>query len=222
YIQVDYYQKHYALNQYLAHQGYIVLSVNYRSGTGYGLEFREAENYGSTGASEVRDVIGAGQYLRGRPDVDATRIGLWGGSYGGYLTAMGLATASEMFAAGVDVHGVHSWDANLRFSQFSSLSADEREQVRLTARKSSPVGNVDTWQSPVLFIHGDDDRNVAFAQTVVLAAELRNRGVEVEELVLPNEEHSFLRHSSWLAAFQAAADFLDRKLKHAAPRPRRP
>src|SRR5262249_24681328 len=78
-----YYRNAYALNQYLANHGYIVLSVNYRSGIGYGLDFREALNYGATGASEFNDVLGAGLYLRGRPDVDPSRIGLWGGSYGG-------------------------------------------------------------------------------------------------------------------------------------------
>jgi dipeptidyl aminopeptidase/acylaminoacyl peptidase len=208
YHTIDYYQKMYALNQYLAHQGYIVLSVNYRGGTGYGAAFRQAEKTGGRGASEVRDVIGAGEYLRRRGDVDSTRIGLWGGSYGGYLTAMGLAVASDMFAAGVDVHGVHSWDAR--------LSATEREEVRQLARKSSPIGNVDTWRSPVLMIHGDDDRNVLFSQSVMLYAELRKRGIEVEYLIFPNDEHPFLLHRNWLRAWEAAADFFDRRLKHRA------
>src|SRR5208283_5973440 len=100
-----YYSNSYAMNQYLASQGYIVLAVNYRSGIGYGMKFREALNYGATGASEYNDVVGAGLYLKNRPDVDPTRIGLWGGSYGGYLTALGLARASNLFAAGVDFHG---------------------------------------------------------------------------------------------------------------------
>lgn len=93
------------MNQFLANRGYIVLSVNYRSGMGYGMEFREALNYGATGGSEFNDVMGAGVYLRNRSDVDPQRIGLWGGSYGGYLTAMGLSRASDLFAAGVDMHG---------------------------------------------------------------------------------------------------------------------
>jgi dipeptidyl aminopeptidase/acylaminoacyl peptidase len=214
YHRFDYYQKHYGLNQYLANHGYIVLSVNYRSGTGYGMKFREAEHYGASGASEVQDVIAAGQYLRRRADVDSKRIGLWGGSYGGYLTGMGLARASDLFAAGFDLHGVESWDARLQFSPFSPLTAAEREEVRLVARRSSPLGNVDTWRSPVLFVHGDDDRNVMFNQTVALVSELRKRGVDVEELVIPNEIHSFLRHASWVRALGAGADFLDRRLKN--------
>jgi len=213
YHRFDYYQKMYGLNQYLANQGFIVVSVNYRSGTGYGMEFREAENYGVRGASEVQDVIAAGRYLRTRQDVDPDRIGLWGGSYGGYLTAMGLARASDIFAAGFDLHGVHAWNARVNFSPFSPLSMAERDQIVELARKSSPIGNVETWKSPVLFVHGDDDRNVHFNQGVALMVALRKRGVDIEHLVIPNEIHSFLKHDSWVRAFDAAADFFDRKLK---------
>ncbi len=110
-----YYHNAYALNQYLASSGYVLLSVNYRSGIGYGMEFREALNYGARGASEFNDVVGAGLYLQSRPDVDPERLGLWGGSYGGYLTALGLAGASDLFAAGVDVRGVHDWNMVIRF-----------------------------------------------------------------------------------------------------------
>ena len=106
-----YYSNSYAMNQFLASLGYVVLSVNYRSGIGYGMLFREALNYGAAGGSEYNDVVGAGLYLKNRADVDPARIGLWGGSYGGYLTAMGLARASDLFAAGVDFHGVHDWSS---------------------------------------------------------------------------------------------------------------
>ncbi|MEL6945747.1 MAG: prolyl oligopeptidase family serine peptidase, partial [Bacteroidota bacterium] len=109
-----YYHNAYALNQYLASQGYVVLSVNYRSGIGYGMEFREALSYGAGGASEFNDVLGAGLYLQSLPEVDDRKIGLWGGSYGGYLTALGLAKASDLFAAGVDIHGVHDWNAVIK------------------------------------------------------------------------------------------------------------
>ncbi|MDP9230663.1 MAG: prolyl oligopeptidase family serine peptidase, partial [Bacteroidota bacterium] len=99
----QYYSNAYALNQFFANKGYIVLAVNYRSGIGYGMEFREALNYGASGASEVNDVIAAGLYLRSRSDVIGNKIALWGGSYGGYLTAHGLARASDLFSCGVDI-----------------------------------------------------------------------------------------------------------------------
>ncbi len=207
-----YYHNAYAFNQYLASRGYVVLSVNYRSGIGYGMEFREALNYGARGASEFNDVMGAGLYLQSRPDVDPDRIGLWGGSYGGYLTALGLARASDLFAAGVDLHGVHDWNVVIRNFVAGYDPAARADAARL-AFESSPMADIDTWRSPVLVIHGDDDRNVPFSETVDLVESLRRQGVEVEQLIFPDEVHGFLLHRNWLAAYKAAADFFDRKLK---------
>lgn len=207
-----YYHNAYAMNQYLASRGYVVLSVNYRSGIGYGLDFREAIAYGAAGASEYNDVIGAGLYLRSRPDVDAARIGLWGGSYGGYLTAMGLSRASDMFAAGVDLHGVHDWNVVIRNFQ-PGFNPEAQEEVARLAFRSSPMSSIDGWRSPVLVVHGDDDRNVPFSETVDLVEQLRKRQVHVEQVIFPDEIHGFLLHRSWLRAFTAAADFFDRELK---------
>jgi dipeptidyl aminopeptidase/acylaminoacyl peptidase len=206
-----YYRNAYALNQYLASRGYIVLSVNYRSGIGYGMNFREAEHYGANGASEYNDVVGAGLFLRGRGDVDPAKIGLWGGSYGGYLTALGLARGSDLFAAGVDLHGVHDWNIEIG-NWVTDYEPEKQAAAAKLAYESSPIASLDTWRSPVLLIQGDDDRNVQFSQTVNLAAMLRERHVEVEQLVFPDEVHDFLRHGDWIAAYRAAADFLDRKL----------
>ncbi len=220
---MDYYNNAYGMNQYLASQGYIVLSINYRSGIGYGLNFREALNYGATGASEYQDVVGAGQYLKGRPDVDPAHIGLWGGSYGGYLTALGLARDSALFAVGVDFHGVHDWSARLNTrpnAPGAAPGAPARAGGGQSGRagngdvafQSSPMASVGNWKSPVLLIHGDDDRNVAFSQTVMLVEALRRQHVDFEQLIIPDEIHGFLRHVSWLRSYQAAADFFKRKL----------
>jgi dipeptidyl aminopeptidase/acylaminoacyl peptidase len=207
-----YYRNSYAMNQWLASLGYVVLSVNYRSGIGYGMEFREALNYGATGGSEFRDVMGAGLYMKSRSDVDAARIGLWGGSYGGYLTAMGLSRASDMFAAGVDMHGVHDWNEGIR-TFVPDYSRLEDPDFARTAFEASPLATVDTWKSPVLLVHGDDDRNVSFVQSVNLVGALRKRHVEVEQLVFPDEVHDFLRHDNWIRAYKTSADFLQRKLR---------
>ena len=208
-----YYRNSYAMNQWLASQGYIVLSVNYRSGIGYGLEFREAQNYGASGGAEFNDVVGAGLYLKNRSDVDPARIGLWGGSYGGYLTAMGLSRASDLFAAGVDFHGVHDWNQGIRtFNPDYSVHDDPEFSRR--AFGSSPLSTVDSWKSPVLLIHGDDDRNVSFIESINLIIELRKRQVDVEQLVFPDEVHDFLRHQNWVKAYKATADFFNRKLRN--------
>jgi len=202
-----YYSNSYAMNQYLASRGYVVLALNYRSGIGYGRAFREAPGRAGRGATEYQDVVAAAKFLQGRPDVDPKRIGLWGGSYGGYLTALGLGRNSDLFAAGVDFHGVHDWPTDNWDGK--NIPAD----LTKLAHDSSPVTAVDTWKSPVLFIHGDDDRNVYFTQTVDLTARLREKGVEIEQLIFPDEIHDFLLHRDWLAAYHAANDFFDRRLK---------
>jgi dipeptidyl aminopeptidase/acylaminoacyl peptidase len=208
-----YYSNAYAMNQYLASRGFVVLTVNYRSGIGYGMNFREALDYGATGGSEYNDVQGAGLFLRARADVDSSRIGAWGGSYGGYLTALALARSSDIFSAGVDFHGVHDW--NLEWETFvPGWRIQKDEEARRTAFLSSPMAYESTWRSPVLLIQGDDDRNVSFSQTVQLAEDLRKQGVDVEQLIFPDEVHDFLLHKNWLAAYTATFDFLSRKLVH--------
>src|SRR6202046_1837736 len=211
---MDYYSNAYALNQYLASKGYVVLALNYRSGIGYGLDYREAEHTGATGASEYNDLLSAAVYLRARPDVDAARVGLWGGSYGGYMTALGLARNSDLFAAGVDLHGVHDWH-NWSLGErggrdFYPLDATADDLA--TAAAPSPISAVSTWRSPVLLIHGDGDRNVAFSETMRLVEVLNRQGVHYQDLIFPDEIHGFLRHESWLRAYHATADFLDAKL----------
>jgi dipeptidyl aminopeptidase/acylaminoacyl peptidase len=208
-----YYSNAYILNQHLAAQGYHVLAVNYRGGTGYGHAFREAPETGREGASEYRDILAAGRWLEARGDVDPARIGIWGGSWGGYLTALALARDSDLFASGVDVHGVHSMLRPVP----NSLSPEAQERARRLQWESSPLGAIEGWRSPVLLIHGDDDRNVDFAQSLVLARELAARGIPYRELVFPNERHSFFRHASWLESYRATVDFLDTTLMRKQP-----
>ncbi len=196
---MDAYSWMYGFNQYLASQGYIVLSVNYRGGIGYGLDFREAPNFGAAGASELNDILGAGAWLRGRKDVDPHRIGIWGGSYGGLMTALGLARAPDLFAAGVDYAGVHDW--RLESSHLSAQAAQR-------AFDSSALATMDKWRAPVLIAHNDDDREVSFAQSIALVEALRQRNLPFDQLVLPDEGHVMLRAGSWLTFFDAAQRYL--------------
>ncbi|MDP9120016.1 MAG: prolyl oligopeptidase family serine peptidase, partial [Acidobacteriota bacterium] len=215
---MQYYHNAYAMNQLLASRGYAVLSLNYRLGIMYGRAFREVSNGGWRGAAEYQDLLAAAQYLRSLPAVDSHRIGLWGGSYGGYLTAMGLARDSDLFAAGVDFHGVHDWSAFLPGWGTPAAAPDAAEASKL-AFASSPISAIATWRSPVLLIHGGDDRNVPFSQTRDLAARLLERGVPFEEIVFPDEIHDLLLWRSWVRGYAAAADFFDRHLREPrAPR----
>jgi dipeptidyl aminopeptidase/acylaminoacyl peptidase len=212
---MDYYSNGYAVNQYLAAHGFVVLSVNYRLGIGYGREFHHPEHAGYAGAAEYQDVVAGAHFLQALPSVDGKRIGIWGGSYGGYLTALALARNSDLFKAGVDLHGVHDWSRlmdELTGKQGTRYEKGDREKAMEVAWNSSPDAGLDGWKSPVLLIQGDDDRNVPFQQTVDLARRLEERNLPFEELVIPNEIHGFLRHASWLRADEATANFLSRTL----------
>ena len=206
--QLYYYSLAYVVNQELAAQGFTVLSINYRGGTNYGRAFREAPETARAGASEYRDVLAAGEWLAEQTDVDADRIGIWGGSWGGYLTALALARDSDLFKAGVDLHGVHQMVRPVA----ETFSPDERLRQQQLQWDSSPMGAIEGWRSPVLIVHGDDDRNVPYAQSLLLARELTARGVPFEELAFPNERHDFFRYENWLKTYRASIEFLERHL----------
>jgi dipeptidyl-peptidase 4 len=199
YHYMEVYHLFYGVNQWLASQGYVVLSVNYRGGVGYGKSFRTAPNTNQRGNSEYQDVLAAGKYLQTRPDVDPKRVGIWGLSYGGLLTAQALARNSDIFAAGVDLAGVHLYGNNL-----------EPENL---AYKSSAISEIANWKSPVFLIHGDDDRNVNFAQTVGLVSLLRAHDVPFELMVLPDDTHETLLYKRWLPLWERMEVFLNKHLK---------
>ncbi len=216
---MDYYSNAYAVNQYLASRGFAVLSVNYRTGIGYGHDFNFPAHWGPTGASEYQDIVAGAKFLQRQSNVDPKRIGIWGGSYGGYLTALALARNSDIFKAGVDFHGVHDWSLDIdnpvwgitsqlkRYQQF-----DMRAMMKL-AWESSPDSAIATWKSPVLLIQGDDDRNVEFHQMVDLVERLRAARVPFQQIVIPNEIHGFLRYASWAMSDEATARYFEAHLR---------
>ena len=144
-------------------------------------------------------MLAGGKYLQSRPDVDPARVGIWGLSYGGLLTAQALARNSDVFIAGVDLAGVHLYGSSL-----------DPENL---GYQSSAISAIDTWKSPVLLIHGDDDRNVNFAQTVGLVQLLRAHGVPYELFVMPDDTHETLLYKRWLPIWERMELFLNRYLK---------
>ncbi len=211
----SYYSNAYAMNQYLASLGFVVISVNYRLGIGYGYDFHRPVDGGTRGASEYQDIKAAGLWLKNQSFVDPDKIGVYGGSYGGYLTAMALGRDSDLFAAGVDIHGVHDRTVN-RVNNWLNPNnyemAKDAEYAATVAWESSPVADVDTWRSPVLIIHADDDRNVQFSQSTDLVRRLEKRGVDMETLVIVDDTHHFMMHKNQMTVNKAIAEYLKRKL----------
>jgi dipeptidyl aminopeptidase/acylaminoacyl peptidase len=199
YHYMHFYHIAYAVNQWLASRGYVVMSINYRSGIGYGKAFRMAPNTGARGNAEYQDVVAGAKYLQSRADVDPGRIGIWGLSYGGVLTSQALARNSDIFKVGVDMAGVHLWGSSL----------DPRD----VSYESSTIGAIDGWKSPVLLVHGDDDRNVQFSQTTGLVQLLRAHHVPYELIVYPDDTHEPLLHRRYLNSFNRMEEFLGRYLK---------
>jgi dipeptidyl aminopeptidase/acylaminoacyl peptidase len=193
---MQFYHWAYGVNQWLASQGYVVMSVNYRSGVGYGRSFRMAANTNARGNSEYQDVLAAAKYLQTRPDVDPTRVGIWGLSYGGLLTSQALARNSDVFVAGVDMAGVHLYGNALDTAAMSY--------------RSSAISSIDKWKSPVLIVHGDDDRNVDFAQSVGLVQLLRAHNVYHELIIIPDDLHESMFHSRWMDTWNHMGTFLRR------------
>jgi dipeptidyl aminopeptidase/acylaminoacyl peptidase len=198
YHYMQFYHWAYGINEWLANQGYIVMSINYRLGIGYGRTFRMPGKTGAQGNAEYQDVVAGGKYLQSRPDVDPNRVGIWGLSYGGLLTSQALARNSDIFKAGVDLAGVHLFGSSL--------------DPKSVSYQSSTIGAIDGWKSPVLLIQGDDDRNVAFQQMTGLIQLLRQRDVYYELVVFPDDVHESLLHSRWLYTLGRMETFLHKFL----------
>jgi len=191
-----YYQSNYGLIQYFVNKGYIVAAMNYRGdGALYNAPYNRPTEYGANGVSEYRDALAAGLYLKNRADVDAERLGVWGLSYGGWITGEALSRNSDLFKAGAIFAGV----------QLRSTSLDPEN----LAYQSSPAYNIDKWTSPTLFIHGDDDRNVEFSQTIGLVNALRAKGTPHKVFVMPDETHYMMRFATRAKAFHVVDDWFE-------------
>jgi dipeptidyl aminopeptidase/acylaminoacyl peptidase len=190
---MDAYHYLYGMNQYLAGRGCVVLSVEYRSSIMRGEAFRDAPGWGFAGNSELIDFVGAARWLMARKDVDASRgVGIYGLSWGGYMTSNALSQHSDLFKVGFDMAGVHT------------SSNPEGE-------KYSALGNIETWTSPVFLAQGDDDMNVNFNEGTIMARAMQARrpNVEFRQQVLPGQTHDlYLTYEQLVQIYQDGSDFL--------------
>ncbi|MBL8265375.1 TonB-dependent siderophore receptor [Steroidobacter sp.] len=185
--------------QYAVSRGYIVLEINYRGSTSFGLDYRFPAERGATGGSEVKDLAALARYLKSRPDVDPKRIGIAGHSYGGHIVGLALSRLSEDFAAGIHMSGVGDWLIEMKKDgetvreldgppEFMPLS--ERMKIEDLARASSSTSSIANWRAPTLFIMGEMDTAGHMESVIDLGYRLMERGTPTQFYIVPDSGHA--------------------------------
>jgi dipeptidyl aminopeptidase/acylaminoacyl peptidase len=197
-------------NAYLANKGYVVMDLDYRGSSGYGRDWR-TDVYLQLGGPDLQDVLGAVEYLRGLGNIDVKRIGIWGISYGGFMTNMAMFKAPDTFAAGSSWASVNDW-TNYN-AWYTGQRLTKPAQNPEAYRRSSPVHFSSLLKNPLLIVHGMVDDNVMFQDAVQLTEKLIHEGKRFDQIYYPQESHGFVRDETWIDAFRRTTEFLDRRLR---------
>ncbi|WP_420151486.1 prolyl oligopeptidase family serine peptidase [Spirosoma sp.] len=210
------------LVQYLVNSGYVVLAVNNRGSSGYGKTFYAADDL-KHGDADLKDCVESKKFLIGTGYVDPTKIGIMGGSYGGYMTLAGLTFTPDDFAVGVDIFGVANWLRTLnsmpewwgpqREAMFKELGHPRTDSVALYNK--SPLFHTKRIKKPLLVIQGANDPRVLKIESDEIVANVKKNGVPVEYVTFPDEGHGFVKKENEITAYKAVRDFLDKYLKGA-------
>ncbi|HEX7282863.1 MAG TPA: prolyl oligopeptidase family serine peptidase [Vicinamibacterales bacterium] len=205
------YYREYMFHHLLASRGYVVLDPDYRASAGYGRDWRTAI-YRWMGGHDLNDVVDGAAYLAKAHKVNAKRIGVYGGSYGGFITLMALFTSPDTFAAGAALRPVTDW-AHYNH-QYTSNILNEPHSDTEAYRKSSPIYFAEGLKAPLLIAHGMVDVNVHFQDSVRLAQRLIELRKENWELaVYPVEDHGFVEETSWADEYKRILKLFETHLK---------
>ncbi|MDQ3039416.1 MAG: prolyl oligopeptidase family serine peptidase, partial [Pseudomonadota bacterium] len=209
-----------AFIQYLANHGYVVLGINNRGSSGYGKTFFAADD-GKHGREPLWDTVSAKQYLQSLDYVDPDRIGIIGGSYGGYMTVAALAFKPEEFKVGVDIFGVTNWLRTLesipawweaqRTALYKEVGDPTTQRDFLIA--TSPLFHADKIRRPLMVLQGANDPRVLQSESDDIVAAVRKNGVPVEYVVFPDEGHGFSKKPNQIEGYGKVLVFLDKYLK---------
>jgi dipeptidyl aminopeptidase/acylaminoacyl peptidase len=200
-------------NHYLASKGYVVIDIDYRGSAGYGRDWRTAI-YRHMGGRDLQDEVDGSKYLHDKYGIDPKRIGIYGGSYGGFMTLMALFTESTHFGAGAAVRSVTDWAHYNHGYTSRILNTPEKDSVAY--RQSSPIYFADGLKDPLLMLHGMVDDNVHFQDIVRLTQRLIELGKTNWDLaVYPVERHDFVRTTSWQDEYRRIYELFDRTIAHA-------
>ncbi|HEX6047430.1 MAG TPA: S9 family peptidase [Pyrinomonadaceae bacterium] len=209
------------LTQYLVNHGYVVLGVNNRGSSGYGKTFFAADD-GKHGREPLWDCVAAKKYLASLGYVDEKKIGIVGGSYGGYMVLAALAFKPEEFAVGVDLFGVSNWVRTLqsippywesfRKSLYKEIGNPDTDLENL--RAVSPLFHADKIVKPLIVLQGANDPRVIKPESDEIVENIKKRNGVVEYVLFDNEGHGFTKKANEIRAYKSILDFLDRHLKN--------
>jgi dipeptidyl aminopeptidase/acylaminoacyl peptidase len=198
--------------QYMANQGYLVIAPNYRGSTGYGKEFQDA-NLFDMGGGDLQDVLGAAEWIKQSGYVDPKKLILMGGSYGGYMTMMGVTKAPEVWAAGVPIVPFVNWateiqneDPQLQQSDLATMGDPEKNKALYDDR--SPINFIDQVKAPLLLLAGGHDPRCPKTEAQQVVDAIKKKGGVVEYKVYENEGHGFSKIENQIDAYKRVADFL--------------
>lgn len=206
--------------QHMVNHGYAVYAANNRGSSGYGKTFFHMDDK-RHGEEDLRDIVEAGHYLRGLDWVDGDKVGVIGGSYGGYMTAAALTFHPEEFEVGINIFGVTNWVRTLQsipdwWAAFREALYDEMGDPATDAERHeaiSPLFHAENVTKPMLVVQGANDPRVLQVESDELVAAIRENGVHVEYVLFPDEGHGFLRKENRITASEAYVSFLDTFLK---------
>ncbi|MGH9720775.1 MAG: prolyl oligopeptidase family serine peptidase [Bryobacteraceae bacterium] len=206
----SYQEYRFAFNTYLANRGYVVLDMDYRGSSGYGRDWR-AGVYLQLGVPDLGDVLGGVDYLRGLGNIDMSRVGIWGVSYGGFLTNLALFQAPGVFRAGASWAAVNDWENyNAGYTGQRLTSPEENPEAY---RRSSPIHFSSNLKDKLLIVHGMVDDNVLFQDAVQLTEKLIHEGKDFAQIYYPEENHAFVRDETLVDAFRRTAEWFERWLQ---------
>ncbi|NOT09535.1 MAG: prolyl oligopeptidase family serine peptidase [Gemmatimonadales bacterium] len=205
------YFREYQFNHLLASKGYVVLDIDYRASAGYGRDWRTAI-YRWMGGRDLQDHVDGSKWLQKTYNIDPERIGIYGGSYGGFITLMALFTAPKDFGAGAALRSVTDW-AHYNHG-YTAQILNEPQEDSVAYRKSSPIYFAEGLEDPLLMLHGMVDVNVHFQDIVRLQQRLIELGKTNWELAAyPLEDHGFVRPDSWTDEYRRILELFEAKLR---------
>ena len=206
------YRMYYSMCQYLAQQGYVILTPDYRGSSGYSRHWATGTSR-DLGGGETQDVNAGADYLKTLPFVDPQRIGIWGLSYGGFMTMQSILADPSLFRVAIDVAGVGDWETWTTGGMILGRLGETPVTDPDLYNRSAPVKHLDKLQTPLLILQGTNDANVPFWESLKVIDTLEKLGKPFDMAIYPGEIHFFRRAFVLRDAWRRSEDFFDRYLQ---------